>query len=351
MVMPYNEAKREFFGGNFIKASKLVEDIDNNALYERLLDNFNIGLIHHTAKNYKLSNAYLEYVADLAENVEPITIQEVAGSLITNEENFYYRLEDYERILIHFFIALNYLALNQPDEAIVEFRRAEKLLNKFSKLRMSKYNIVSGFRFLTAFCYFLRGDYQDAKIELTKIGGLNFLNQFKHPQQLLLIVSSGIAPKKIPNPSFPYLPKYVDTFYEFANYQVKLSNTILKPTFTIDIGGLLKRGLKIRLNSIRIKTLARMILKGTAGISISRDKDWAKALAVAGLFAWEKPDTRSIELLPDKINIYYFANQNSPPLTLQIIGDKKYSKNIELFTKYIFANKIPREIIVLRLPF
>lgn len=350
MILPYSEAKRNFFGGNFETASKMVENIEHNSLYERLLDNTNIALIHQAAKRYKLSNTYFEYVSRLAEEVEPITIKEVAGSLVTNEENFYYRLEDSERVLVHFFTALNYLALYEHNEAIVEFRRAERLLNKLSILRGEKFNVIPAFRFLAAFCYFLRGDYEDSKIELTKINATNFLTTFKQPQQLILILLSGIAPKKVPDPSLPFFPKYIPNFYEYKNYQVRIATDIIKPLFSINIGNILMRGLKKRLNSIRTKTLARIILKGSAGAAISNKKGWLGALAIAGLFSWEKPDTRSIDMLPDKIDIYYLADTNSQAINIQISGNTKYRKDINLFTLPIFKRDKTTEILLIRLP-
>ncbi len=322
-------------------------------MYERLLDNANIALIHQAAKRYKLSNWYFEYIADLAEDVEPITIQESAGALITNEENFYYRLEDYERILIHFFIALNYLALQQPNEAIVEFRRAEELLNRLSNLRKTKMRFVSAFRFLAAFCYYLRGDIQDAKIELNKINALNLFTQFKNPERILLIVATDLAPKKIPDPSFPFFPKYIDSSYEYSNYRVKLSDSEIEPLFTINIGNLLKAGLKKRLNSIRAKTLAKIALKGASSIVISKKNDWLGILSSLALFSWEKPDLRSIDLLPDKINIFYITRKipSNSPYNLQVIADKKYEKNKILYEDTIFTNLKKPQFIVVRLPF
>ncbi len=352
-VIAYKEATREFASGNFSQASKLVENIRPDILYERLLDNANIAIFHSAAKNYKLSNFFFEYVVNLAEDVEPITIKEVGGSLITNEENFYYRLEDTERILIHFLMALNYLAMQLPQDALVEFRRVEKLLNKFSQLRQTKYPIIEAFRFLAAYCYFLNRDYEDSKIELKKIKRNELFKSFRSNKQLLLIVSSGIAPKKVPDPDFPFFPKYVDNFYEYSQYSVILDGQKLQPLYIIDISKILKIGLYKRLKYIKTKTLARLALKTGATILITEKKPLLGILSGLTLFGWEKPDTRSIQALPDKINIYYLSDDsnNKKAKTLLIFGDKKYQRGIKLLERMIFEKEKELNIIIERLPF
>lgn len=50
-----------------------------------------------------------------------------AGSLLTNDQTLAYQAPDYERTMLHHYLALNYLQRGDADGALVEVRRANQV--------------------------------------------------------------------------------------------------------------------------------------------------------------------------------------------------------------------------------
>ena len=58
-----------------------------------------------------------------------------AGSLLTNDQTMVYRAPDYERTMLHHYLALNYLQRGDAEGALVEVRRANQVQEQALKRR------------------------------------------------------------------------------------------------------------------------------------------------------------------------------------------------------------------------
>jgi hypothetical protein len=58
-----------------------------------------------------------------------------AGSLLTNDQTMAYRAPDYERTMLHHYLALNYLQRGDAEGALVEVRRANQVQERALKVR------------------------------------------------------------------------------------------------------------------------------------------------------------------------------------------------------------------------
>ena len=58
-----------------------------------------------------------------------------AGSLLTNDQTMAYRAPDYERTMLHHYLALNYLQRGDAEGALVEVRRANQVQERALKAR------------------------------------------------------------------------------------------------------------------------------------------------------------------------------------------------------------------------
>lgn len=97
--------------------NKLLKKDRNHLLY--LLER---GKISHLLHQWDSSNHYLNQADQLMENARTSAKDMVLGTLI-NPMMQAYKAEDFEKYLVHYYKALNYLQLNEPDEAMVEARR------------------------------------------------------------------------------------------------------------------------------------------------------------------------------------------------------------------------------------
>ena len=126
---------------------------------------FELGLVAHYANHFAESSAALDIAGDIAEDRYTKSVSKELGSLVTSDKLRPYAGTQYERLLSHYYRALNYIYLNQLDGALIECRRATALINYF-KGEDEKYDFF-GAAFLAHFSGTLfeaAGEWNDALI-------------------------------------------------------------------------------------------------------------------------------------------------------------------------------------------
>ena len=126
---------------------------------------FELGLVAHYANHFAESNAALDIAGDIAEDRYTKSVSKELGSLVTSDKLRPYSGTQYERLLSHYYRALNYVYLNQLDGALVECRRATNLINYF-KGENDKYDFFgTGFlAYLSGMLFEATGEWNDALI-------------------------------------------------------------------------------------------------------------------------------------------------------------------------------------------
>ena len=126
---------------------------------------FELGLVAHYANHFAESNAALDLAGDIAEDRYTKSVSKELGSLVTSDKLRPYAGTQYERLLSHYYRALNYVYLNQLDGALVECRRATALINYF-KGDDEKYDFFgTGFlAYLSGMLFEATGEWNDALI-------------------------------------------------------------------------------------------------------------------------------------------------------------------------------------------
>jgi len=135
----------------------------------RLLFLLNQGAIHHYAEDYRKSNEYFLKAHTLSEALYTQNIaKEVAGILTDNFRD--YDGEDYEKILINTFLLLNFIQLNQVDDALVEARQIDAKLQVLTQTyeAKNKYNNDALARYLSGLIYEVDHDDNNAFIAYVK---------------------------------------------------------------------------------------------------------------------------------------------------------------------------------------
>ncbi|MFP5082104.1 COG3014 family protein [Pedobacter sp. JCM 36344] len=109
--------------GNYADAGK---ELDKNSLLQKprnkLLFLMERGKMSHLNGEYEASNNYFNEADGLLEKGNGGLGDALVGTLV-NPMTQNYKGEDFEKFMIHYYKALNYLYLHQPDEAVVEARR------------------------------------------------------------------------------------------------------------------------------------------------------------------------------------------------------------------------------------
>jgi len=109
--------------GNYKEAQT---ELDKNSLIQKprnkLLFLMEKGRVSHLLGEYENSNRYFNEADQMLEIGLTSTLDATVGILV-NPMTQSYKGEDFEKFMIHYYKALNYLYLHQTDEAVVEARR------------------------------------------------------------------------------------------------------------------------------------------------------------------------------------------------------------------------------------
>jgi uncharacterized protein len=124
-----------------------------------------VGLVAHYAGEFDQSNAAFEIAEYLAEDLYTRHISHEAAALLTSDTVRPYAGTRYERLLIHYYRALNYVYMELPDDALVEVRRAGSLLRRYAD-EDDKYEFAGAafFAYFSGILYEWAGDWNDAYI-------------------------------------------------------------------------------------------------------------------------------------------------------------------------------------------
>ncbi len=128
------------------------------------------GMIFHSKGDYATSNKVFKEAEELSDNIKTsITKEGLAFLLSDNESN--YTGEDFERVMIKFFIALNYLALGDQENAKIYFRRMDFELKEM-KFTAAEYRQNNAARLLDAYVSEKLGKFNDARVQFKNMESL-----------------------------------------------------------------------------------------------------------------------------------------------------------------------------------
>ena len=108
---------------------KLEKPLGNT---NKLLYRLERGLIHHYQGDFRESNRQFDKAERLAQELETRSASREVAALLTNDAIRPYRGEELELALIHYYRALNYRNLQDPQGALVECRKANIMLAGFA---------------------------------------------------------------------------------------------------------------------------------------------------------------------------------------------------------------------------
>ncbi len=126
---------------------------------------FELGLVAHYANHFAESSAAFDIAGNIAEDRYTKSVSKEIGSLVTSDKLRPYAGTRYERLLSHYYRALNYVYQGQLDGALVECRRATALINYF-KGESEDYDFLgTGFlAYLSGMLFEAAGEWNDAYI-------------------------------------------------------------------------------------------------------------------------------------------------------------------------------------------
>ncbi|GBF51056.1 lipoprotein [Leptospira ryugenii] len=176
----YNEiiqsTENSYYAQNYDSAIPSIRALyEDSSTKDRLLFLMEAGMIFHSKGDFQTSNKVFKEAEELSDNIRTsLTKEGLAFLLSDNESN--YTGEDFERVMIKFFIALNFLSMGELENAKIYFRRLDFELKEM-KFTSAEYRQNNAARLLDAYVSEKLGKFNDARVQFKNMESLIGSNQ------------------------------------------------------------------------------------------------------------------------------------------------------------------------------
>lgn len=135
-----------------------------------VLYKLDMGALYHYAGEPDSSSAYLLAAEREIADLYTKSISAEALAIVLNDNVLPYDGEDFERVLLNVYLALNFASKGLPDEALVEARKVDLKLKEYARQYDGKnaYQEDAFARYLSGILYESTGEINDAFIAYTK---------------------------------------------------------------------------------------------------------------------------------------------------------------------------------------
>ncbi len=163
----YRNVEANISQGKYYEA---IEDVRNNrSAYgdkSKVLFSFDMGLLFHYAGEPDSSIKYFFAAEKEIEDLYTKSISLAALSFVLNDNVLPYEGEDFEKVLVNVFLALNYAEKGMMEDALVEARKVDLKLRQYVREYegKNKYQEDAFIRYIAGAMYETEGEINDAFI-------------------------------------------------------------------------------------------------------------------------------------------------------------------------------------------
>jgi len=345
----------------------------SSASADRVLDLMNKGMLQRMVGDFDRSTRTLEEAKGLTDELRALSLREQSLSFAINDASKSFIGEDFEQVMVHTYIALNYLEQGQLDPARVEALQIDLLLREKAQRAPDSPYVEDAFaRYLTGIIYEDQREWSDAMIAYRKAYeayqkqlerfGVAIPETLKHDLvrladrmglaeeaagyrkafgisttpseegllergEIILTVHAGLAPIKreqaitVLNPATGRflrlaLPQYRPRGQPLAYARVSAGSQSATTSRVENIDAIAVKSLESEMPAITARAIARMAIKDAAARAASSSDNRSLGGPIAGLAIniaatlAERADTRSWFTLPGEIHL---ARLSLPP--------------------------------------
>ena len=316
----------------------------NKSLY--LLDK---GMLLRMQNRFEDSNRAFEKVKTLTKKLDAISLTEQAAAISINDSQRSYLPRVFEQVLVHCFQAINYLQLQQYDEARVEVLQLNELLKQEDEIQIPFARYLSGLVFefnqeLDNALIAYRKAYQayesyhspiplmlkEDLLRLTDYLGLSeehkeFMDEFaleawpsqqevNQQARAIALVFNGLMPRKhsfeinVQSPTNGQLHRISTPFYEHRAVRVYSAELSAESSSTnseliAQLDKQARAALGDEMPAIIARTIARVSIKNKVVDNTRNDTPLLSLALNIATFLTEQADTRAWNTLPQEILI------------------------------------------------
>jgi hypothetical protein len=302
----------------------------------------------HAAGRYESSNALFERADRLSAVKDYTSLSQEGATLVVSDNMKDYKGEDFEKVLLNTYKAMNYALMNNIEDALVEAKLVNHKLHLYITEAKKKYSESAFARYLSAILYEQDQNFSDAYIDykntyalvpnFADLGGFlwktalksgndqdcerweqefkidkavkaELMSQDRHFGELIVLYENGLGPLKKPNPEFKSLPKFVARYNPASFANVKLDGAVIgRTTMLENIEQTAILNLEEKYGGLIAKKIAGMAVKGGLAYAVgSATKSEALGLLTFMLLeSADKADLRSWQWLPHDLQIGRF---------------------------------------------
>ena len=334
-------ARTSFHQGDFTTAATKYDHIISKSGKNQLLALLDTAISYHYAGQYEKSIHYFLQADKLAQKFDYLSLSRQAASLLATDYTLKYKGEDFEKVLINTYLAIDYLMLGDLENALVEARRVNQKLKKYSRLCECDYKLNPFSIYLSGIIYEMNGQPDEAYIDYKKVyqlvpefpllkmdlqrtsrwagidpAGQNWRTTFgqgAYPAvlagdygELMVFFESGLSPKKHEETRVIAIPVYHKRPTRISYAKVYVDGKYYQQTYILnDIETTAIRQLEEKM--LRILAKQGLITAGKVALAHQIGKETksplAGHLALMLLYATNKADTRSWLSLPQNIQL------------------------------------------------
>lgn len=316
-----------------------------------LLYLLDLGLTLHTAGRYEESNQALLKADKIAEIKDYTSLSTESATLLTSDNIRDYKGEDFEKVLINTYLALNFALMGDWENALVEARRVNHKLHLMVTDGQRKYKQNAFARYLSGILYEAMGDPNAAYIDYKKTWELEpgypslgrdlwrtaRLSGFRDEMEkwesefslsleerkeamlgtsrsgkgeIIVIYQNGISPEKKPNPSFTQVPKFYPRRNPVSRARIEISGEIRGNTAVLhDIESTAIENLNEKYGGILARKISGIVAKEVVADQVERrtGSPLLGALSRVAMYLSDQADVRSWNLLPRDLQLSRFA--------------------------------------------
>ena len=151
--------------GHYESAAQLFASEIEKSNDNRLLFCLDAGTSYFNAGHFEKAIPYFLQAVKFWEAKDYTSVTEEVAKAAISENLKTYIGEDYERVLIHVFLALSYVGVGNLEDAQVEARRMDLLLKRMREQEKKPYAESAFARWLSALLWEATGNYDSARID------------------------------------------------------------------------------------------------------------------------------------------------------------------------------------------
>lgn len=330
-------------------AVKLEEGVKDQGEEGRdlLLYLMDLGLAYHAAGKYEESNQALLRADKIAEIKDYTSLATEGATLLTSENIKDYKGEDFEKVLINTYLAMNFSLMGNHESALVEARRVNRKLYLMVTEGQRKYKQNAFARYLSAIIYEAEKEYNDAYVDYKKTRELlpdypglgrdlwrmayflrmpdemarwdreyhltaqdheaaKQLRPRSGKGEIIVLYENGISPIKRPNPAFKSLPRFFPRFNPVSYATVEVDGVSASATAPLhDIERTAITDLDEKYAGLIAKKIGGVVAKEVVAHQVEKQTNSPLAGFLTRLFfyASDQADLRSWNLLPKDLQV------------------------------------------------